>query len=112
MSSSVVRFERYRGFSAVELMVAMTLSLILIAGVLSLVYSSKITYLENERVSRNQEGGRAAFEMILRDVRGAGFQGCAPAIAKGFVLNNLLNNPGSLLWQLDQPLQGYEGSSG
>src|SRR3954454_5994998 len=95
------------GFSMVELMVALTLSLILIGGVLSLVYSSKITYLENERVAGNQEGGRAAFEMILRDLRGSGFPGCAPALAGAVFVNNILTNPASLLWQLDTPLQGY-----
>jgi len=55
----------------VELMVSLTLSLILIGGVLSLVYSSKVTYMENERVAGTQEGGRAAFEMIMRDLRGS-----------------------------------------
>jgi type IV pilus assembly protein PilW len=108
--SAVTMQTRQQGFSIVELLVAMTLSLILMAGVLSLVYSSKITYLENERIARNQEGGRAAFEMILRDVRSAGFQGCAQPIL--FTMNNRLTNPGSLLWNFGQTLQGYEGSSG
>jgi type IV pilus assembly protein PilW len=96
----------------VELMVALTLSLILIAGVLSLVYSSKVTYMENERVAGTQEGGRAAFEMIMRDLRGSGFPGCAQPIANLVVSNNVLTNPKSLLWALDVPLQGYEGTSG
>jgi len=100
------------GFSMVELMVALTLSLILIAGVLSLVYSSKVTYMENERVAGTQEGGRAAFEMLMRDLRGSGFPGCAQPIANLVVSNNVLTNPTSLLWALDVPLQGYEGTSG
>ena len=104
--------EAQAGFSIVELMVSLTLSLILMGGVLSLVYSSKITYLENERVAGTQEGGRAAFEMLLRDLRGSGFPGCAQPIAGLVVSNNILTNPTSLLWSLDVPLQGYEGSSG
>jgi type IV pilus assembly protein PilW len=100
------------GFSMVELMVALTLSLILIAGVLSLVYSSKVTYMENERVAGTQEGGRAAFEMIMRDLRGSGFPGCAQPIANLVVSNNVLTDPTSLLWALDVPLQGYEGTNG
>jgi type IV pilus assembly protein PilW len=103
---------RHAGFSIVEIMVAMTLSLLLIGGVLSVVQSSKVTYLENERVAYNQEGGRAAFEMILRDLRGAGFPGCAQPIPALFTPNNLLTNPTSLLWRFDVPLQGYEGSNG
>ncbi len=101
-----------QGFSLVELMVAMTLSLILMAGVLSMVYSSKVAYLENERVARNQENGRAAFDMILRDLRGAGFPGCSQPVAGIFTPVNQLKNNTSLLWQLDMPLQGYEGTSG
>ena len=100
------------GFSMVELMVALTLSLILVAGVLSLVYSSKVTYMENERVAGTQEGGRAAFEMILRDLRGSGFPGCAQPFANLVASNNVLTNPASLLWALDVPLQGYEGTKG
>jgi type IV pilus assembly protein PilW len=100
------------GFSMVELMVALTLSLILIAGVLSLVYSSKVTYMENERVAGTQEGGRAAFEMIMRDLRGSGFPGCAPPSANLVVSNNVLTNNTSILWALDVPMQGYEGTSG
>jgi len=100
------------GFSMVELMVSLTLSLILIGGVLSLVYSSKVAYMENERVAGTQEGGRAAFEMIMRDLRGSGFPGCAQPIDKLVYSNNQLNNPTSVLWALNLPLQGYEGTSG
>lgn len=113
-ASAVKTPEAQAGFSMVELMVSLTLSLILIGGVLSLVYSSKITYLENQRVAANQEGGRAAFEMILRDLRGSGFPGCSQPQPgpTGVTLNNILANPNSLLWHLDLPLQGYEGTSG
>ena len=103
---------RQAGFSMVELMVALTLSLIMIGGVLSLVYSSKLTYLENERVAGTQEGGRAAFELLLRDLRGSGFQGCAQPVAGLVPSNNILTNPTSLLWDLNVPVQGYEGSGG
>jgi len=104
--------KRQAGFSMVELMVALTLSLILIGGVLSLVYSSKVTYLENERVAGTQEGGRAAFELLLRDLRGSGFQGCAQPVAGLVPSNNILADPTSLLWDLGVPVQGYEGSGG
>ena len=74
-------------------MVALTLSLILLGGVLAVMYSSKVTYMENERVGRLQENGRAALEMILRDLRGAGFPGCAQPIEGLFEMNNTLANP-------------------
>jgi type IV pilus assembly protein PilW len=102
---------REGGFSLVEIMVAMTISLILLAGVLSVVMSTKVTYYENERVARIQEGGRAAFEMILRDVRGTGFPGCAQPISGLFSASNQLTDSNLPLWNFTQPLKGYAGAA-
>jgi type IV pilus assembly protein PilW len=93
-----------RGFSLVELMVAMTLSLILIAGALSVLYTSKVTFYENERVARLQENGRAAVELMLRDMRAGGYRGCAQNVT----FTNTLTNPTGLLWNFAAPVQGFE----
>jgi prepilin-type N-terminal cleavage/methylation domain-containing protein len=66
-----------RGFSLVELMVALTLSLVLMAGALSVLYSSRLSYRENDRIARLQEAGRTAVELLLRDARPAGYIGCS-----------------------------------
>jgi len=101
---------RERGFSIVELMVAVTLSLVLLAGVLSVVYSSKVTYRENERVARAQESGRAALELVLRDLRAAGYTGCAQPISGFLQVQNQLADSNQLLWNFATPLQGFEAS--
>jgi type IV pilus assembly protein PilW len=93
-----------RGFSLVELMVAMTLSLILLAGALSVLYSSKVTYYENERVARLQENGRAAVELMLRDMRAGGYRGCTQTVT----FTNALASPTGLLWNFAAPVQGFE----
>ncbi|MEP7243380.1 MAG: PilW family protein [Gammaproteobacteria bacterium] len=93
-----------RGFSLVELMVAMTISLILLGGVLAVTYSSKVTYRENERVARLQENGRAAVELMLRDMRAGGFHGCTKTVP----FTNNLTGAGTLLWDFASPVQGYE----
>jgi type IV pilus assembly protein PilW len=85
-------------------MVAITLSLVLLAGVLSVLYSSRVTYRENDRVARLQENGRAAIELMLRDMRAGGFHGCAQTSP----FDSTLNNPTTLLWNFAAPLQGYE----
>jgi type IV pilus assembly protein PilW len=103
---------RQRGFSLVEIMVALTLSLIVLAGVLAVMYSSKVTYAENERTGRLQENGRAAIELMLRDLRGAGYPGCAQPIAGLFAINNMLANATQVAWNLTQPVAGFEGTSG
>jgi type IV pilus assembly protein PilW len=102
---------RSHGFSIVELMVAMTLSLVLLSGVLGVLYSSKVTYSENERLARLQESARAAVEMILRDMRSGGFQGCGkPLVPQDF--ENMLLNPTTLTHNYALPLQGFDGSTG
>ena len=98
------------GFSLVELMVALTLSLVLMAGALSILYSSRLTYSENERIARLQEAGRTTLELILRDVRAAGFNGCTRPDPTKY--NNGLTNPTTLLWNFVQPLFGYDAASG
>jgi type IV pilus assembly protein PilW len=95
---------RTRGFSLVELMVAMTISLILLAGILSVVYSSKVTYRESERVARLQENGRTAVEMMLRDMRAGGFRGCTRTVP----FTNTLNSSTALLWNFGTVVQGYD----
>jgi type IV pilus assembly protein PilW len=97
---------RQRGFSIVELMVAMAISLILLAGVLAVVYSSKVAYRQNERVARLQEGGRAAVELMLQDMRAGGFHGCTRTVP----FTNTLTGSTDLLWNFAAPVQGYEST--
>lgn len=65
------------GFSVIELMVAMTISLILLAGVIQVFVANKQTYRLNDGVSQVQENGRFAEAFIGQEVRSAGFLGCA-----------------------------------
>ena len=99
------------GFSVVELMVSMTISLLLLAGVLSVMYSSRITYDENSRVSRLQEYARASVELVLRDVRSAGNQGCARPI-RPERFRNALTAPTALRYNFGRPVEGFEGTDG
>jgi type IV pilus assembly protein PilW len=109
--SSPGRASRAGGFSLVELMVAMTLSLVLLAGALSILYSSRLTFTENERLARIQEAGRTTMELIMRDLRSAGFQGCSrPVDPDDF--QNALVNPTTLLWNFTAPIQGYDANAG
>jgi type IV pilus assembly protein PilW len=101
-----------RGFSLVELMVAMTMSLLLLAGALSILYSSRLSYEENDKLARLQEAGRTAMELLLRDVRGAGYQGCSRPIQAGDFINAISGGATSLLWDFERPLMGYNAAGG
>jgi type IV pilus assembly protein PilW len=102
---------RQRGFSLVEILVSITLSLVVLAGVLAVMYSSKVTYMENDRVARLQEAGRTAFDIMLRDLRGSGFPGCAQELADVIKINNLLDDQDQIPWNLAQPVYGFEGGA-
>ncbi|WP_168735177.1 PilW family protein [Pseudothauera rhizosphaerae] len=62
-----------RGLTLVELLVAMAVGLILIAGVITIFLGSKQSYRTSEALSRVQESGRFALEFMARDLRAAGY---------------------------------------
>jgi len=70
------RMSKQSGLSLVELMVAVTIGLVLLTGVLQIYLGSKQTYRMQDALSRLQENGRIAVEMLQRDIRPAGYMGC------------------------------------
>jgi type IV pilus assembly protein PilW len=72
---------RQRGLTIVEILVALLVSLILIAGVIQIFVGTRQTYRFQDALARVQENGRFALETISRDVRLAGFVGCTTLIS-------------------------------
>ncbi|MCP3675718.1 MAG: pilus assembly protein PilW, partial [Gammaproteobacteria bacterium] len=68
--------KKQRGISIVEIMIAVTISLILLAGIGQIYLSNKQTYRMTDAVSRLQESGRFAMNFITQSVRSAGHWGC------------------------------------
>lgn len=68
---------KQQGLSLIELLIAITLGLVLIAGVIQMFLSSRVVFSTQQAVSRVQEGGRLAVEFMSRDIRMAGYMGCA-----------------------------------
>ncbi len=64
-----------QGISMVELLIAMVLGLIVMAGLASIFASSSAARSEMERSSRQLENGRFAMEILADDLRLAGFYG-------------------------------------
>ncbi len=69
-------FKRQTGLTLVELMVATTLSLVLLAGVLVVFAANKTTYRMQNGLGTLQENGRYAMRQIVNDLQLAGFGGC------------------------------------
>ena len=101
------RFHRQAGVGLVEIMVAVTLSLILTAGLVHVYTGNKQTYRIQEALSRVQENGRFALDFITRDLRSAGFLGCAGTSTK---TTNTLNNASTFNWNFDQIIEGFEAT--
>lgn len=66
--------QHQEGFSLVEVLVALMISLFLIAGVIQLFIGSKQSYRFYDALSRIQENGRFALEAISRDIRMADYR--------------------------------------
>ena len=71
-----LRMPRQHGFSLVELLIAMTLGLILIAGMIAVFSGNKRTSELTSEMANMQESARYALQAIANDIRSAGFQGC------------------------------------
>ena len=96
--------KRQAGLSLVELMIAITLSLLLIAGVLQIFLSSKQTYATNNALSRVQESGRFAMDFLTQDIRNTGYKGqcLGQPLTHGTI---------DILWRLDNPIEGWNNIS-
>jgi type IV pilus assembly protein PilW len=114
LSQRCVQRAHQHGFSVIELMVSIAISLLLLAGVVTMFIGSKQSYETTERLSRIQENGRYALDQIVDDLRAAGFQGCArPNMATSRADDysvTTLNTPTQMLWNFAAPVQGYNAS--
>ncbi|HEY5673448.1 MAG TPA: PilW family protein [Malonomonas sp.] len=98
-----------KGMTLVELMVAMVISLVLLGGVYQIFTGSTNSNRENEQFARLQENARFAMEIIGRDLRMAGYSGCAAVDTTDparFV--NTLNNAGDYLFNFSIGMQGFD----
>ena len=90
-----------RGVTLVELMIAMVISTIVLLGVATVYSSTKRSYKVQEEMARLQENARYAFNVMSRDIRGAGFVGCNPTITS-------LLNSNSALFDFQAGIEGWE----
>jgi type IV pilus assembly protein PilW len=104
--------KRLRGFSLVELMVAITLALIVTTGVVSVFTGSRSAFQATSGVANLSDSGRFALMFIENSVRDSGFMACGAATRTISNLNaeatNLYYAPGPS--GLFQPLGGYEAA--
>lgn len=109
------------GISFVEVLVAMVIGVIILAGVMQSMLTNQRNTAWSDDVAFVQENARYGLEILARDIRGAGYWGCAVnnSIADdptdssdGGVTNfgNALDVAIDHAWLRLEGIQGYEGS--
>jgi len=78
---NTIHLKKYcTGVSLIELMIALLIGILLLAGTASLFISNKRIYKDQNEMSRLQENARFAMEMLIKDIRMAGYSGCMDRI--------------------------------
>jgi len=96
-----------RGFSMVELMVAITLALIVSAAVLSVFLASRSSFQGTSGTAAVADGGRFALDFIANSLRSAGFMACNTTQRQ---LSILAPAPSPVYANFSQALMGYEAA--
>lgn len=103
-----------RGFSLIELMVAITIGLFLLAGALLMFATNRRIYEDQQDLGDLQQSARFAVEVLTHDLRMAGYIGCAHDPTR--LTNNLAGavvNGGEAggLFDFSRPVEGLEAGS-
>lgn len=103
--------KKNKGFSLVELMVALVIGLLLVAGVIELFVNSRQMYRVQDMKARMQEDGRYAVFRISKLLSRTGYLGCNSIQSRdGSEITNTLNNADSYFWDFDVPLTGHKSN--
>ncbi|MCK5832024.1 MAG: PilW family protein [Methylococcales bacterium] len=99
-----------KGFTLVEMLIALLLSTIILAGIGKIFVGSKMTYSLQQELSRIQENGRFSMNYLAQEIRPVGFQGCPNLSA---ITPTIIVDDSPPDFNLDSALVGYDydGSS-
>lgn len=103
MNSRTPHYKGQHGLTLIEVMIAITISLILLAGVMHIFTGSRQTYRVQDNMARLQENGRFAISFLSKDLRMAGYTGCT---SKSTTVTVIATNASASF--LNGGLAGYE----
>jgi type IV pilus assembly protein PilW len=104
---SVSTRKTQKGVGLIEIMIAVVIGLLLMAGVGQIYISSKQTYHLQDAQSRMQENARYALELLSNDIRLAGYSGCANLNS---ITPTVTANPPIITLTATSALSGYNAS--
>lgn len=88
-------------------MIALALGLFLVGGAISVFVTNQQAYRTTEQLSRMQESGRTAVELMARQLREAGGSPCG----RGIPTANTINNPSTHWWaNWADGIRGYDNT--
>ena len=102
--------QKQQGFSLIEVMIALVIGMVLLGGAVNIFISNNSVYRLESELSRMQESGRFLIDIMSKEIRMAGYNGCS---SRGNVVPNVMaNNPPPLAINNDNAVLGYNGSGG
>lgn len=96
-----------RGFSLVELMIAMTLGLIVLGGAVGVFIANQTTSRANSALSDLQTIARLGFQLMSHDIRNAGFSGCTNSMRVANTIAIAGVRPAWADWDAGAGIQGF-----
>ncbi len=97
-----------RGFSIIELMIAVTIGLIILSGVINVVLKSKGNKLQQDEIAYIQDNARFVVETLTSEIRMAGYMGCASP-GTSFIANSIDGNFNNFVGM--GGLEGFDGET-
>lgn len=94
------------GFTLVELMIALLLGSLVIAGVGSVFLANQNAYRTNVALGEVQESARTSFEFLARELRSAGANPCGTGSVA-----SVLNSGGDAMLYSSGPVEGWEDAT-
>jgi len=100
---------KQRGLSIIELMIAMTIGLLLLAGLAVVFSNSSQSQRELQKSAQQIENGRYAMEAVTQDIHLVGYYGRYSAYADGTALPDpcITGDAAALAGALGVPVQGF-----
>jgi type IV pilus assembly protein PilW len=98
-----------KGFSIVELMIAMVLTLMILGGLFSIFISNKQSFELQKGLSMIQQNSRFVIDALQKDVQNAGYVGCY-SLGNMATKNALNVDPPPFENDYSQAIIGYEGT--
>lgn len=100
------------GISLIELMLALTLSLILILGLYRILLSNSAIYRQHTVVGYLHENAQLATQLISHDIRMAGLLGCTTLAKANRFIQQIPNLSTDMQLHSDNSLQLYRATDG